>query len=395
MFKYLFSVEGTVLHFCKALWTSFTICRNADHAVAMLNVPYDGDVPVPDCELDTGRGKSEYISMRVARFKYFTNHYGITPAAFKKVFNYHMTNMWPIPEWAKFSVFTQKGSKREISEAHVHLYFQAEPLILQAHDDGLDNLIPLIMLHQIDPYDLKQLFGKAAWKRLSHNSKARNALIAQKTTTRHTGAELSLIPTTVLKVFNDVTFVPAIRAMMEFEPRFKNVVNMVQDSNMYNIIDDTIRMAGDLDVQHALKHAHTRNQWLALHNKLAKILHAQQYTETPYPHLKSHVYKEESYDVILLTSPYEIWHEGEVMHHCVSSYIDAVKHNRYRVYSVYKNAEKYATLGVRIGPSDMNTRQLQPTFAVDQCYGPCNTQVDMTGFDFNMFIRSIYENLEV
>ena len=70
-----------------------------------------------------------------------------------------------------------RSSRTSFSPGRVEAALSAREELWQAERDGLQNLMPLIILFQKSPKELKALLGKAAWKKLASNAKTRNRAI--------------------------------------------------------------------------------------------------------------------------------------------------------------------------------------------------------------------------
>ena len=382
MFKNDFIVDGKTIRFAQFTWRRFIRLDHLYGVCCFMNVPND------PYNLDIDElGYFEYhMRHTIDRYKWFTRTYGITPSAFKRVFNAVMTNTWEVPDWAKFAIFVRTKNSAVVSEHLVNRFFEFEELVYQAHKDGLDHLLPLIMWYGKDPHEIRQIAGKSAWKRMANNSRSRNMLLASKANEQMPPHVFSDIPTTVLAgSYRDID-PQVLKSIMFFEPSCKNAVHLIQYTATANIIEDTLRMAQEL--QHPVKLYQSMNSWNRLHNKLYRLINSRNYSEDPYKHLKPYKFLCGDYEATLLISPYELFYEGDVMHHCVASYDTAVSRRQYLVFSITRKGKRYATLGVGLKAGYPHHER----YEVHQCYGYCNEYVDVNDFSFDLLFRDLYEN---
>jgi hypothetical protein len=138
------------------------------------------------------------------------------------------------------------------------------------------------------------------------------------------------------------------------------------------IIADTLRMAAMLGFPEP-KPLALYDDWLALHNRYSVELcvkrdarRIQRFNEELGPNeIVTGAWRFER----LMTGE-QLVEEGEAMHHCVGSYMDACLENRYLVYRAFKDGKHVGTLGMR--PNE------GVGAVIDQFMGPCNTPLQLS-----------------
>lgn len=82
---------------------------------------------------------------------------------------YFIYDALPKDSWDLLRTSRSSFSGERVEEAH-----KVKDLLWQAEKDGQINIMPFIILFQMNPKDLKSLFGRSEWKKLASNSKTRN-----------------------------------------------------------------------------------------------------------------------------------------------------------------------------------------------------------------------------
>ena len=141
--------------------------------------------------------------------------------------------------------------------------YDLKEILEQAKQDGQHNLIDIIKVTGLPPYELRKKFGKGLWKSICHNSKYRNKEISRfikiainaKTPTNFSFDEISILnnmPTVkinqMIYLYKDsflldstkITEFFSLQCIIEKE-------NRLDARNMILYVNDTIRMAKDLN----------------------------------------------------------------------------------------------------------------------------------------------------
>jgi len=369
-FQHTFTVdeEMRTLHFAHLTSSKFKMFRDIKEAINSLGV-------------DGGFGSIKNL------YKTFTNTYGITPSNFKRVYNAKMLSMWVDPVKEHVQRFAY-NSRRKVNDYIVHDIWKHKDLIDQAVLDGQHNLIPFIIHTGKNPEQLKQMYGKSVWKQICKNSMTRNKLIIGSNrfwkSTEHRDDSLVILslPSYILKRGGNSVLSWDNSAQWLIDNRLINhkTNNMSHASRWQNTYRDTKRMS--TQVGKPFSHSWTPDKLKAKHKEFTKLINLKKYSPEPFPLLSSFKVKQleyKGYTATLLDSPFLIRNEGEVMHHCVGGYSEAVAQGRYLVYAVTKDGEKTSTIGINIAtvvdPSRLLTN-IKGKYSFRQHYGHCNKHIE-------------------
>ena len=243
--------------------------------------------------------------------------------------------------------------------------------INQTIEDGNSHILPFVVFTGKTTEDLKKEHGKGLWKRLCKNSHYRNKLIEESTTV----SVMVNYPTSVIKIMNTIDEVKYTNAEFKKEladwytKHFKGKWTTLTHGDIidiYNCVKDTKQMAEQLGYKFNLNMDYVSLK--QLHYKYAKSIRDRQYSSEPFDWLKDipKQLNEGDYSIALLGNPRSIREEGDVMKHCVASYINLVARKEYLVYSVMKNGEKVSTVGYY---------KTNDGWEIQQQYGKCNSRV--------------------
>lgn len=304
-------------------------------------------------------------------------------------------NVKPIIDYCDRYCFYSNGKDHYYKEIQIARLWKHKKIIDAADDDGLDNIIPLLIYFGLSPHSLKNKLGKGLWSRLCHNSRHKNKLLVavlQKllldnkrvgcfkfTKYRYLIIEkVSVFQSSLLKYLGVYEYfierMPSIKnkenihnLLSIFEWLSCNVrVSKYQECVRYfNILKDTKRMV-------ELTGRKFNNKWSVKrlereHLINLRILQSRDFPDVPYPHLND--IDDGNIDGVrykLLRSPYQLWEEGNIMHHCVASYHYRVKEGNYLVFNLTDFEKKRSTLGLY--KNDKNV-------VVDQHYMNWNEEV--------------------
>lgn len=380
-----FEIDGTILHFADHKWHMYNFAFNMRDVFMLMGTHrYSAN--------DTGF---------YTCYKAFSDQYGITPSKWRKVFNAKMTDIWRIPDWALFAMFTRTGIKKRLKiDVHaVRMYFDHKDICDQLHKDGIENLLPFVMYYGIPPHELRKRFGKSTWRIIANNSKTRNHQLVMRLMRVSSYPDpdptainkLLHIPTTLLPLTHLVEL-DVLLAMHRCINSCKQVKQMCKDSQSH-LFFDTMRMAQQLgrtlDV-----HNMTLTQWEKKHKEFSEHITKRKHSPEPFDNVVPHVYEKGEYQAIALISPYEVAMEGHTQHHCVASYIHSIFMGRYLVYRLNRYGQHYGTIGVSVLPTDIP--DFLPIFTVHQIQGSCNSYLGLEGFNSNDFledIKSVYRSI--
>lgn len=264
-------------------------------------------------------------------------------------------------------------------------------VINQTIKDGNSHILPFVVFTGKTTEDLKKKYGKGLWKRLCKNSHYRNKVIEE-------SLDVSVMvnyPTSVIKMVNTINGVKHTNAEFKNELAnwytnyFKGKWTTLTHEDIidsYNCVRDTKQMAGQLGYEFKLNMDYASLK--QLHDKYAEAIRDRQYSSEPFDWLKDipKQLNEGDYSIVLLDNPRSIREEGDVMKHCVASYINLVYRKEYLVYSVMKNGERVSTVGYY---------KTNDGWEIQQQYGKYNSRVqdDAEKFIALEMLDEINENL--
>lgn len=331
-------------------------------------------------------------------FKQFTDKYGITPTNFRRKFNAIMTELWvkPVEEWVVQYGFS---SNRQVCSEKLRRIYKALPLIEQCKKDGLDNIIPFVLVLNKTPQELRKGFGKGLWKRLCKNTKTRNKLIAEYSK----GCTLTVkavkdVPSSILKRGKRgilgfryrPSVIYALPALInKYGVRGLSGAHIEKPIRDLRIIQDTISMAEQLGRPISQM---SMEKWYEKHDQYAEEINARKYSKETYECFKGipDRLKSVSHGNItasLLTSPYDIVMEGKTMHHCVGMYSDRVEDGKYLVYHIDDGEGEESTAGFNFFLN--NDIKVNKQASLQQHYGVCNKMLDKK--KYSKIIEAIIE----
>jgi hypothetical protein len=328
----------------------------------------------------------------------FTQRMGATPSVFMRSLNRAMYVAWvePYADLAReYAIVYSREYKRPVySSNKVRKLHNTADLLWQAKADGVDNITPWIFLLEKDPKELREYFGKGLWKRLAHNSKTRNALIANQAgrfldpdTIAKRIMRISQVPSTLLKCNRipwGTRYAEGLgKIAVECAPTLKAASSRLQSVVWRTTVTDTLRMLDRLGRPLPNYKGWSDEDWFRLHDGLSIEVTRQGDPNYDKPHLdvKVPTINAAGFEVVHLASNMELAQEGAAMHHCVASYRDLCQNRTYIAFSIKQGGKRVATLGLTLRPGtpphspfgDMIRSVLRAEY--DQCYGPCNKDV--------------------
>lgn len=315
--------------------------------------------------------------------KKFYKYFGVKPSAAVKYINgavYCAT----IKPYIKYSDLWRVG-KKPINIGVYKCVVQNWDLIQQAEKDGLKHLVPFIALTGLSPQELRKLYGKGLWKKISGNSYTRNVLLAKKGVFSEVVEKIVDIPSTLLKTPKNPNILHWI-AKTENVPLKSTLNRSNRDYRLlYDQVSDCMRMKSDLgqpfsfswsrrrmveEHENATRHFRQMREerWAKQDAEYKKRLNKAQTRNL------SDTYKTTNWDSCgvtanLLTTYDEIIDEGNKMHHCVGSYAMQSMEGEYLV--LHLEGDNYkSTVGLhRTGASKaLNSSN----WSIQQHYGVCN-----------------------
>lgn len=294
--------------------------------------------------------------------KGLTRVMGITPTKWIKVYNYHVGKAWvqPIKEYE----WLLRGYRGRFVYHRIKDVWENKNLLDQVRNDGLEHLLPIVLLEGASPAELRKKYGKGAWKKICANSKSRNRLIYQRCSNYRVDDAVHIwnkIPTTVLRVNH---FIPSSGLFWAIENRQTPLKDRWSIRRLSHIYADTQSMADRLGEPFNPKWGLRRMQ--EQHNLYTDQISARCYSDDPFGY-EQNIVENRDFKATLLLSPKEVAEEGMRMRHCVSMYIPRCSKGNYQVYSITKDGQPYSTLGL-VKNDDC--------WQIDQHYKACNERVD-------------------
>ncbi|MEP4192017.1 MAG: PcfJ domain-containing protein [Sneathiella sp.] len=220
--------------------------------------------------------------------------------------------------------------------------------------------MPLIILFQSDPAELKALFGKGAWKKLASHTKSRNKLICllASKNERHDKARL----------VERVRFLSAVESSViqhflknrEFD---KKMISAARYSKTYSpaAIEERLKLYQETSslLEYELQRcnpAWSNKRLLSEHDRAIKIqrlrrLLQSESKETIFCEPFRYHSRSNHYSAERLQSEKQIVKEAFDQHHCGAIYGDQAKAGSYAIFKI--TGEERGTLGVRISRNSL------------------------------------------
>lgn len=243
-------------------------------------------------------------------------------------------------------------SRGRINCEALHKIQKHEPLLREAYNDKLYNLLPIIMETGMSPKELKRVCGNV-WKKIATNSLHRNKLIAREVRfdRRPQGFDYKKFFTTMQEIPSSVlAFYGGLDAaiMQHVKLHYKGKWG-TYDKKIVDIVKDTSRLAYQLG--RTVDYTWTPRRMKEEHDAMSKEITLRHNSPETIECLNGVLVKSfeyEGYLATLLMSKYEIAQEGIHMGHCVGGYVSSVASGDYLVYSVTMNGERSSTIGIRV-----------------------------------------------
>jgi len=332
-----------------------------------------------------GLGKS-YCGHPKERNKRLTSTFGCTPSKFLKLVNavFYKTFVSEFPDKyvRNFCMgpCTNRSKGKLISQLITKLHASYSK-INQADRDGIWNITPFIYKFNLDPKELKQLFGNQVWKQICNNSFTRNKLItdnirwyamsASKSgdidSLRTKVSKLLTISSSILKYVKTEVLVQQ-HLSLNYKGKYKTVYN---NPNLLNKTLDLYYMLRQEQLEFNPKWSPRRVEEEhdnAVLREIARNYSSEEFSFEGFDKLPKRFTLNEGYTAILLKSSAEIGAEGAAMRHCVGSYAMPASQGKYVVYSLQDaSGSRYSTLGISVRHSG---------FVFNQHYKYVNARVD-------------------
>ena len=289
-------------------------------------------------------------------WKAFHAQHGYTATTLTKIINKSLAKMWvsPLPDWAVGLCY--RGKKIGWDKGKVKKVHSLYALLSQTIEDGNKHVLPFVFKEGKDTQQLKESFGKGAWKRICKQSFNRVKQITR-------------IPRPLTKTDFDIFADPAYPSallhtgltdwgVIEWAKEKRVCTKLGKKWTRYrHYIKDSYLLAERLGKPLTKKDfPETLDGWKETHDTLKKEVNALQYSKNKWPHISELKWAYDpslGFDVVLYDNAFDILTEGKEMHHCVAGYAEMVGKKKYLVFSIRKGGERHSTLGVRITESGL------------------------------------------
>lgn len=302
-----------------------------------------------DLEVKEGKAKAEDLR---AYNKAIADALGCSRTQFCKHFNKLMlkTHVAPVFHlYKKIKPWTLKGGS-SWNTHYLKLTNNYKNILEEVYADGLYNIMPIIAITGKTPKELKAAL-KNKWKIVANNSLNKNKAIADYLynvyfTHGNDGRTLVLknichLPTSVFK------YKYTYEVLSYIAKNFKGVWNKRQGIQQeVNYFCDTRNML--LQLNREFNADWTPRRMKEEHNKASKEIAMKDASPVPFNFIPEGFPREvelDEFKATLLDSTYLIALEGIEMSHCVGGYKHYAAEDRYAVWSVTKNGERYSTIG--------------------------------------------------
>lgn len=243
-------------------------------------------------------------------------------------------------------------------------------------EDGLHNILPIVVATGKSPQELRKELGKGVWKTLANNSLNKNKNIvlnvnadvrAHYSADERTIAMRAELPSTVLKAFRGHSLSMLEHVSKHYrgqwtskkspQPKLADLVSgraklepkRPNWASISNTVNDTKWMADKLNAPFDAEWTPRKMQ--ERHDQYAKEIMKLKHSPDPIEWLNKICPRFEyaGYTATLLNNRLAIAEEGQVMGHCVGSYAESVANGSYLVYSVTDaDGQRSSTIGITV-----------------------------------------------
>lgn len=303
-----------------------------------------------------------------------------------------------------------RGRLGRVNRGKFRVLVECEEKLREVQSDGLKNILPFVLYFKMLPHDLRKLYGKATWKKITANTFHRNNLIVknmdsicspfftdqEKRNEQFVNITKLLLPVrSTLLANND--YMELFQRGISRHKTLKESFNFIYEKVITKIpmkgvdrdlirkmqrkadhIEDTYTMAEQVGEKFNIW-KHDIESFEAVHDRfqqtLNEIREKQLFSPDPLECLNDLSFKGLTlgeYSIELLETRLSIHQEGKAMGHCVGSYSNRVADGNYLVYSIKKNGERVSTLGLY----KASRRDAEGTeWVFSQHYGRFNKQI--------------------
>ena len=292
-------------------------------------------------------------------YKSFTEQYKITPRkALSSLSKQSYKHLVEVADPKIFKACIYRGKIARKPQGYlIDRWIENREIISTAYKDNQKTIIPLCMKLNCTPKQLKDMVGRANWKKLLRNSITRNNILADMVAFKggkwdNIDNIIDLPPTYLKYSYRDSWYsheVLSIGAKLAVAGRY-----ISKDGKCYNVcsmIHDTINMFDYLGEKY--NPDWSENRWREEHDKASEKITSRKHSKTPFVYSTELIkfYEDDKFTATLLDSPFAVAKEGSEMGHCVASYSDACSEGKYCVYSIVeKETQIRSTIGIHITP---------------------------------------------
>jgi len=253
-----------------------------------------------------------------------------------------------------------------------------EDILAQAEKDKISNIIPLITYLEKDPKELREHFGKAAWKKLTKCSYSKNQMIVQKAGedeySKATNYHSTLMRYTGYVPGFDIFFKKTGLPFKSFSNR-SNTLQRNEAKKYRDLFVDTQHMLEVLgkpfDHTWSPRRMQEEHDNAIKENRKQRLLAQKDKLNFKFDsRFKLPVIEHNGVVCSPLLDIEAVQKEGDEMRHCVAGYADYCYRGDYAVYSIVDSKGTRSTLGLYVEKSDK-----QYKFTFSQHYGKQNTHV--------------------
>lgn len=274
-------------------------------------------------------------------------------------------------------------------------------IVKQTIADGLDNIVPVVVFHGVVADKLRQTYGKGRWKRIANQSFSANVRLVEFLSLIEAGKngadlsqgvisvfdkfmplaawkqEIAINTTRSFGIYNDMN--ATLTALIVFdravESHSKREFFLNDDGlptnnpsiksrvfGSFQVIDDTLRLIRTLnesDGQHreflvlkGQKKLDELHRNLIAENNARRLSQLSFNTFDRYPTNPPKSIEYEGYTFRLLINEYDLFTEGNEMHHCIHSYIDRCMNGVAICYSI--SGPERASVAFAVKPKNTN-----------------------------------------
>lgn len=399
--KIEYDEQSSVIRVGKAEFTQFTNFDNAlsfaHHIFSVNGVSLrELDQPYVLCKADSewGEARKKYLFSHKERYKAIGDKLGCSLSVFHKNFQALQRKAFIVPVYDIYQKLSDHYPRRKFKGNKwntdlLNRIYEVKDKLLPVHQDGLNNLLPLVYKLNRTPQELRKEL-KSGWKVLAKNSLNKNKKLIRcvrngaldfthddenyrAEMVEKTISQLTLnLPTSLIQ-YQYLGYSHEALKYAEYNLRGKwNDKKFMYDE--LRMFQDTMRMSEQLGEK--VNPKWTPRRMKEEHDRMSKEITARKYSKDKFESTKNIPVKSlklGDYTATLLESAFDIADEGDSMGHCVAGYADSVRTSNYLVYSVTKDGKRSSTVGITNYVKHESYKG--PKYSLQQQYGKYNASV--------------------